>query len=184
MYLDPPAEPVFFGRGPHSAQERTAPKPAFPHGLRIWFIMRRILCFLLLLTFLFGLSACSQKQSPEDLESAETAEPTASAEPGADLAASASDAALSRQTHVPPASQSDAVVPEGNDPLYTTALGYVGQPLSALVNAIGQPLQSEYAASCEQEGAEDGMLSYQGFTVWTMRTGSGEIVRNIYLDEP
>mgnify|MGYP007070335156 CR=1 FL=1 len=39
---------------------------------------------------------------------------------------------------------------------------------------------SEYASSCEEENAEDGMLYYDGFTVWTVRNADGELVHDVY----
>lgn len=134
--------------------------------------MKKTLSLLLLCAMLMALAACGGDKPEEP-------EPTGTPAPQEILAASASDAAAARQTHVPPASSSDAVV---DDQSYAVAQNYVGQPASALINAIGRPFDSEYSASCEQEGAEDGMLYYNGFSVWTMRTATGEIVRAVYLD--
>ena len=133
--------------------------------------MKKTLSLLLLCALLAALAACGGK--------ADEPKPTGTPAPQEALAASASDAQTAKQTHVPPASSSDAVV---DDQSYGIAQGYVGQPASALINAIGRPFDSEYSASCEQEGAEDGMLYYNGFSVWTMRTATGEIVRAVYLD--
>ena len=135
--------------------------------------MKKILSLLLICAMLAALAACGGSKPDEP-------EPTGTPAPQDVLAASASDAQTAKQTHVPPASSSDAVL---DDQSYATAQGYVGQPASALISAIGRPFDSEYSASCEQEGAEDGMLYYNGFSVWTMRTATGEIVRAVYLDE-
>lgn len=139
--------------------------------------MRRFLSLTLALTCMLCLSACRRETG------AEQPEPTATAAPESVLAASASDAAGARQNHVPPASGTDTPASAPDQQAYGTALGYVGQPLTALTNAIGSPERAEYSASCEQEGAEDGMLYYAGFSVWTMRTATGEIVRAVYPDE-
>ena len=136
--------------------------------------MKRLLSLLLVCMMLAGLAACRRDEVPEEPEATNTPAPQEI------LAASASDAAEAKQTHVPPASSSDAVL---DDQAYGIALGYIDQPASALISAIGQPYSTEYSASCEQEGAEDGMLHYNGFSVWTMRTATGEIVRNVYLDQ-
>ena len=135
--------------------------------------MKKTLSLLLAFTMLLALAACRREKAPEEPEA------TATPAPQEVLAASASDTAQAQQTHVPPASSSDAVL---DDQSYGKALGYIGQPASALINAIGQPVSTEYSASCEQDGAEDGMLYYRGFSVWTMRTATGEIVRAVYLD--
>lgn len=60
----------------------------------------------------------------------------------------------------------------------------VGQPVEALYEAVGEPLDAQYASSCNsEEPAEDGMLIYDGFSVWTLRTADEETVRAIYPDE-
>ena len=129
--------------------------------------MKKLLSLMLLCALLLALAACGHK---DDSAPAPTGTP-----------ASATNTAQSQQTHVPPASGTDTVVLDQD--AYGKALGYVGQPTSALFSAIGQPFDSAYSASCEEEGAEDGMLYYNGFSVWTMRTATGEIVRAVYLDE-
>ena len=139
--------------------------------------MKKLLSLLLVCVLAVSLTACNRNKYPDPPEAPEaTGTPT----PQEILAASASDTAQARQTHVPPASSSDTVVDTDG---YGKALGYVGQPASSLIAAIGRPYNAEYSASCEQEGAEDGILYYSGFSVWTMRTATGEIVRNVYLDE-
>ena len=67
--------------------------------------------------------------------------------------------------------------------LYDAALAYVGASVEELYDAIGEPESSQYASSCEQDNADDGMLFYDGFYVWTLRTADGETVRAVYLDE-
>ena len=124
--------------------------------------MKKLLSLTLLCALLLALAACGHKDDSAPA-------PTGTPAPEEVLAASATNTAQSQQNHVPPA--------------YGKALGYVGQPTSALFSAIGQPFDSAYSASCEEEGAEDGMLYYNGFSVWTMRTATGEIVRAVYLDE-
>lgn len=59
----------------------------------------------------------------------------------------------------------------------------VGQSVEALYEAVGEPLDAQYASSCNsEEPAEDGMLTYDGFSVWTLRTADEETVRAIYPD--
>ncbi len=51
-------------------------------------------------------------------------------------------------------------------------------PVSELYEAIGQPQKSDYAPSCLGPG-EDGMLYYDGFTVYTYREGDKEVVYDV-----
>lgn len=53
-----------------------------------------------------------------------------------------------------------------------TAQQMIGESLSALTNAIGEPKSESYASSCLGDG-EDGELSYDGFTVYTYRAPDG-----------
>ena len=148
--------------------------------------MKKMIALLLDLVLLACICACAK----------ESAEPEVTPSPAEVLEASDTDTAQSARDHVPPASPTDtdptpgtaavmapAETPFAGSPEHATALNYVGQPLSALISAIGEPDQAEYAASCEMDNAEDGMLYYDGFAVWTMRTATGEIVRAVYADE-
>ena len=132
---------------------------------------RKIFAALLVLcALLLGLTACSRTAA---------AIVTVTPDTGNTLEASDSDA-VAALANLPPASASDI---QYDVQRYDTAQSYLGQPASALISAIGEPESAEYAASCEQAGAEDGMLHYKGFYVWTMRTATGEIVRAVYIDE-
>ena len=53
-----------------------------------------------------------------------------------------------------------------------TAQSMKGEPLDALISAIGEPERSSYASSCIGDG-EDGELYYDGFTVYTYRDTDG-----------
>lgn len=53
-----------------------------------------------------------------------------------------------------------------------TAESMKGEPIDALIEAIGQPNDSSYASSCIGDG-EDGELYYDGFTVYTYRDTDG-----------
>lgn len=61
-----------------------------------------------------------------------------------------------------------------------TAANLVGRPVSELYAAIGQPVSSDYAPSCLVEGGEDGELTYNGFTVYTVKDASGETVYDVF----
>ena len=129
---------------------------------------KSLVALVLVLVLLLGLCACGG----HDEAAAPTAEPTE--DPA--LAASQSDAALAAQ-NTPPASGTDAV-PSGD---MARAMEYVGQPVEELYAALGQPAEEPvYGPSCLTEGAEDGILTYDGFYVWAVRTATGELIQDVY----
>ena len=62
-------------------------------------------------------------------------------------------------------------------PTVEDALAFVDQPLADLIAAIGEPVESYYEYSCSGPG-DDGLLTYDGFIVFTYREpdGSAETV--------
>lgn len=56
------------------------------------------------------------------------------------------------------------------------AQSYIDCELEELIEVIGEPLDVDYASSCLGPG-QDGNLVYDGFTVYTYKEGSSEIVR-------
>ena len=58
-----------------------------------------------------------------------------------------------------------------------TAQEMIGEDISSLTAAIGEPDNSSYASSCLGPG-EDGELYYDGFTVYTYRDPDG--TENVY----
>ena len=56
-----------------------------------------------------------------------------------------------------------------------TALGFVDQDASLLAEALGEPLDKQYEASCSGPG-DDGIWSYDGLTVFTYRENGVETV--------
>ena len=66
-------------------------------------------------------------------------------------------------------------VPAG--PTVDDALAFVDQDVTALYAAIGEPVSSSYEYSCSGPG-DDGILTYDGFIVFTYREkdGSAETV--------
>ena len=58
------------------------------------------------------------------------------------------------------------------------AAAFIGQSVSSLIAAIGQPISRDYAPSCMGSG-EDGELVYNGFTVYTYREGNVETVQDV-----
>lgn len=61
------------------------------------------------------------------------------------------------------------------------AQGYVEQEVAGLIEEIGEPLASEYVSSCMGPG-QDGELNYDGFTVYTYKEGSSEIVKVVFAE--
>ena len=55
----------------------------------------------------------------------------------------------------------------------------IDKPVEDLYALVGQPESSDYAPSCLAEGGEDGNLYYADFTVYTLRTGDTEIVKDV-----
>ena len=103
--------------------------------------MKKLLSLLLVCVLAVSLTACNRNKYPDPPEAPEaTGTPT----PQEILAASASDTAQARQPHVPPASSSDTVVDTDG---YGKALGYVGQPASSLIAAIGRRRAPRTASS-------------------------------------
>ena len=56
-----------------------------------------------------------------------------------------------------------------------TALGFVDQDVFLLAEALGEPLDKQYEASCSGPG-DDGIWSYDGLTVFTYRENGVETV--------
>ena len=62
------------------------------------------------------------------------------------------------------------------------AVSYVDKPLSELQAEIGEPVSSSYVSSCLIPGGEDGELHYDGFTVYTVKSGDSETVQDVLAD--
>ena len=59
---------------------------------------------------------------------------------------------------------------------------YVDKPLAELQAEIGEPVSSNYVSSCLIPGGEDGELHYDGFTVYTVKSGDSETVQDVIAD--
>lgn len=68
--------------------------------------------------------------------------------------------------------------PEPAKPTASQAQAYVGQAASSLKSALGAPSSSSYSPSCMGEG-EDGIWTYDGFTVYTYRENGTETVEAV-----
>ena len=58
------------------------------------------------------------------------------------------------------------------------AMEYIEQPVSALIERIGEPTDRDYAKSCFGDG-DDGNLYYDGFIVYTYRENGEETVIDV-----
>ena len=147
--------------------------------------MKKIITLVLLAAMMLTLASCagagarllSGKPAIQQQEQT-TPAPTPTQDPAAALAASDTDATV---VNTPPASSTDTQAVNDN---YQKAQNCVGRPVQELYAAVGQPIEEPaYGPSCLQDNAEDGMLTFDGFFVWTVRTETEELVQEVYLDE-
>ena len=118
-----------------------------------------------------GTEAPAPEASP--VPSAEASEAGTEPEPSAEPAAKLPDAGLVQDT---------AVTPSPSEALFELAKSYVDKPLSELQAEIGEPVSSSYVSSCLIPGGEDGELHYDGFTVYTVKSGDSETVQDVIAD--
>ena len=108
--------------------------------------------------------------------SAGTSKPSASTSTSKPAAsAPASKPAQSKPAASAPAETKPA---EPAKPTAAQASGYVGSSASALESALGAPTSKSYSPSCMGEG-EDGIWTYDGFTVYTYKEGGSETVEAV-----
>ena len=132
--------------------------------------MKKVMILLVCMALLLSLCACGAE--PE-----ETVPPTAA--PTTEATAPATEEAAT----VPPTEEEQ---PETTQPEETVSAEdmvelvrqYIDQPIEELYAVIGEPLSTDYAASCLGSG-EDGLLIYEGFVVYTYREGDSEVVYDV-----
>lgn len=112
-----------------------------------------------------------------------TAKPSASAstsKPSASTSKPAASAPESKPAQSKPAASAPAETKpaEPAKPTVAQASGYVGSSASALESALGAPTSKSYSPSCMGEG-EDGIWTYDGFTVYTYKEGGSETVEAV-----
>ena len=122
-----------------------------------------------------GTAAPAESAAPAETEApaAETPEPDAEPEPSTEPEAKLPDAGLVRDTEV---------TPSPSEALFELAKSFVDKPLSELQAEIGEPVSSSYVSSCLIPGGEDGELHYDGFTVYTVKSGDSETVQDVLAD--
>lgn len=112
-----------------------------------------------------------------------TAKPSAPAgtsKPSASTSKPAASAPASKPAQSKPAASAPAETKpaEPAKPTVSQASGYVGSSASALESALGAPTSKSYSPSCMGEG-EDGIWTYDGFTVYTYKEGGSETVEAV-----
>ena len=112
-----------------------------------------------------------------------TAKPSASAgtsKPSASTSKPAASAPAGKPAQSKPAASAPAETKpaEPAKPTASQASGYVGSSASALESALGAPTSKSYSPSCMGEG-EDGIWTYDGFTVYTYKEGGSETVEAV-----
>ena len=152
-----------------------------------------LICALLLI----GCGSSAPAASPAPTETAAPVEPAAPAEteapapeaspvPSTDTSVTAEEPEASAQPEakLPDAGlvQDTAVTPSPSEALFELAKSYVDKPLSELQAEIGEPVTSSYVSSCLVPGGEDGELHYDGFTVYTVKSGDSETVQDVLAD--
>ena len=122
---------------------------------------KNLILMLLVAAMLFSLCACgSSEEKPADMESVL---------PGA-------ESGVEDENEVQNSSEEEAA-PEANEDK-ALAESMIGEEVSKLIEAIGEPDSADYASSCLGPG-EDGELQYDGFTVYTYKEGDSEVIQNV-----
>lgn len=122
---------------------------------------KNLILMLLVAVMLFSLCACGgSEEKPANMESVL---------PGAESGVETEDEAQN--------SPVEEAEPEVNEDK-ALAESMIGEEVSKLIEAIGEPESADYASSCLGPG-EDGELHYDGFTVYTYKEGDSEVIQNV-----
>ena len=120
--------------------------------------------WILVLTLLLTLTACGTPAAQPAPEK-ETPAPAAAASDAPRDVAGAQDGA-----------QREAATQDAeSDKAGTVAriLEMKGRPIEELIEWLGEPVSREYSSSCLVDGGQDGQLTYEGFTVFTLVQADG-----------
>ena len=141
--------------------------------------MKKSIAILMLTLCLALLCACgetaeSAPRTPAPTAQEVTAQALPEKAPAAQLEASAPEKEEAAAQEEAPAQELEEEAPKEPSAL-ETALTFVDQDAAALVQAIGEPLETQYEASCSGPG-DDGVWTYDGFTVYTYRENGVETI--------
>ena len=135
--------------------------------------------------FLYG---CGSAPTEAPASPAPSAAPAESAAPVEETSVPA-ESAEPAGTPAPVAALPDAgLVPDTGkvgseaDALFELAKSFVDKPFSELQAEIGEPVSVSYVSSCLVPGGQDGELHYDGFTVYTVKSGDSETVQDVLAD--
>ena len=132
--------------------------------------MKKIIALLLALMFALSFAACGS-ESPVEEAPAPTAAPKETAAP-----ATAAPVEVVAAPEESVEAQEETSSPNIADPAeegLIVALSLVEHPVEELYEALGEPIESMYASSCLVQGGQDGVLTYDGFTVYTLVDANG-----------
>ena len=140
--------------------------------------MKKSIAILMLTLCLALLCACGETAEPAPETPAPDAQEAAAQTlpeiaPAAQLEESAPEKEEAAAQEEAPAQEPEEA-PEEPSAL-ETALTFVDQDAAALVQAIGEPLETQYETSCSGPG-DDGVWTYDGFTVYTYRENGVETI--------
>ena len=118
--------------------------------------------------------------SSTNTTTAKPSAPASTSKPSASTSKPAASAPESKPAQSKPAASAPAETKpaEPAKPTASQASGYVGSSASALESALGAPISKSYSPSCMGEG-EDGIWTYDGFTVYTYKEGGSETVEAV-----
>ena len=131
---------------------------------------RRILAIVLVLAAAFSLCACGSEK-PEKEAEAQVKPEMASTLPGAELSSGEDSSKLE-------AEETEDKISLAGAADKAAAMALIGEDVSKLYDAIGEPSDSAYTSSCMGSG-DDGELYYDGFTVYTYREGNSEKIQDV-----
>ena len=138
---------------------------------------RNQIAIILTICLILTLSACGK--APEAAPAAQTVAPTAEPAPEASVESAAPVEVTTEPSEEP---EPTPEAPAFDEEKYNAALALIGEDVSLLYEAIGEPSGSSYAPSCIGGTGEDGELYYEGFYVATYRNGDKEIVWDVISD--
>ena len=68
----------------------------------------------------------------------------------------------------------------GKTEVSTSPEDYIDKPAEDFISVFGEPSERDYGPSCLGDG-EDGVLIYDGFTIYTYREGDEENIVNVHI---